>query len=99
MNQGSAAATATQMSMEREVAALLVGALNMEHIDPATVDPTAALFGTHASGWGLDSIDALEIALAIQQKYGVELRSDDEAVRPAFESLRTLTALIVQRRV
>ncbi|MGH8518436.1 MAG: phosphopantetheine-binding protein [Panacagrimonas sp.] len=83
---------------ESELAELLVRALNLEHILPAKVDPSAPLFGSHTDGWGLDSIDALEIALTVQQNYGVELRSEDEAVRPAFATLRTLSALIQERR-
>ncbi len=83
---------------ERELAELLIGALNLEHLDAQTVNPEAALFGGDADGWGLDSIDALEIALAVQQKYGVELRSEDEEVKPAFASLRTLNALVQVRR-
>jgi acyl carrier protein len=47
---------------------------------------------------GLDSIDALEIALMIHQHYGVELRSDDAEVKSAFASLRSLTEHVVQRR-
>lgn len=83
---------------ESELAEVLVRALNLDHIQPAEVDPSAPLFGSQADGWGLDSIDALEIALTVQQKYGVELRSEDEAVRPAFATLRTLSALIQERR-
>jgi len=88
-----------QTAAEREMAELLIGALNMTHLNADQVDPTAPLFSNTGGGWGLDSIDALEIALAVQQQYGVELRSEDEAVKPAFASLRTLTALILSRRV
>ncbi|MEQ1440499.1 phosphopantetheine-binding protein [Fontimonas sp. SYSU GA230001] len=91
--------TATgQSAAEREMAELLVAALNLEHIDAAAVDPSAPLFGADRNGWGLDSIDALEMALAIKQRYGVELRSEDETVKKAFESLRSLTALVAERR-
>lgn len=83
---------------EHELAELLITALNIEHLQPDTVDPEATMFGADENGWGLDSIDALEIALAVQQKYGVELRSEDEEVKPAFASLRSLTRLVMQRR-
>ena len=83
---------------ELEMAQLLVAALNLEGMDAAGVKPEARLFGSHVDGWGLDSIDALEIALAIQQKYGVEIRSEDEAVKQAFASLRALTAHVAARR-
>lgn len=83
---------------ERELARLLVSALNIEHVDAETIDPEAPLFGADPNGWGLDSIDALEIALALQQAHGVELRSDDEEVKAAFASLRQLNGLVQARR-
>jgi acyl carrier protein len=75
---------------ERELADLLVEVLNLEGRDTAAIDPDAPLFSDKSGGWGLDSIDALEIALALQQKYGVVMRSEDEATRRAFASLRAL---------
>lgn len=87
-----------QTDAEREMCALLIQALNLEDRDPQQIDPQAPLFGDHASGWGLDSIDALEIALAVQQKYGVELKADSEATKKAFASLRTLTAFVASQR-
>lgn len=91
-------AMTAQSADEREMATLLVSALSLEHIQAAEVDPDAPLFGAQEGGWGLDSIDALEMALAIKQHYGVELRSEDETVKNGFRSLRTLTALVVERR-
>jgi acyl carrier protein len=90
--------TTAQSAAERELAQLLVSALSLEHIDAASVDPAAPLFGADREGWGLDSIDALEMALAIKQHYGVELRAEDETVKNAFASLRALTALVAERR-
>ncbi len=75
---------------ERELAALLVEVLQLDGRNPAVLDPEAPLFGNQTGGWGLDSIDALEIALAVQQKFGVVMRSDDEAMQGAFTSVRTL---------
>lgn len=83
---------------ERQMAAVIVAALNLEHIQADTVDPSMPLFGQTTPGWGLDSIDALEIVLAIQQKYGVELKADDASVTRAFASLRALTQLVAERR-
>jgi acyl carrier protein len=77
----------------------LVQALGLEHLTPDAISPSAALFGSGAGSIGLDSIDALEIALMIQQQYGVELRSDDAEVKSAFASLRSLTDHVLQRRV
>jgi len=81
---------------ERELADLLVEVLNLEGRDSAAIDPAAPLFSEQGGGWGLDSIDALEIALALQQKYGVVLRSEDEATRSAFASLRALSEYVRQ---
>jgi len=83
---------------ERELAALLIAALNLEDKRIEDIDPAAPLFGEHAVGWGLDSIDALEISLAIQQKFGVEMRAEDEATRSAFASLSALAQYVAQRR-
>ncbi len=81
---------------ERELADLLVEVLNLEARDTAAIDAAAPLFSDQSGGWGLDSIDALEIALALQQKYGVVLRSEDEATRRAFASLRALNEYVRQ---
>lgn len=75
---------------ERELADLLVEVLNLEPRDTSAIDPEAPLFGGGAGSWGLDSIDALEIALALQQRYGVVTHSEDDATRKAFASLRAL---------
>ncbi len=63
-----------QTDLQREVAALLVEALNLE-VAPESIDPAAPLYG---DGLGLDSIDILEVALVVSQRYGFQLRSDDE---------------------
>lgn len=88
-----------QSADELALAQLLVQSLNLDGIDPATIAPEAPLFGQDAGSLGLDSIDALEIALAISQKYAVELKSDDEATKKSFASLRALSALVQQKRV
>ena len=80
---------------ERELAQLLVETLNLEEVDPAGIDPEAALFG---EGLGLDSIDALELALVVSKQYGFQLRSDSDENRRIFASLRALSAHIEQSR-
>ena len=87
---------ATQTAAESEVAALIVEALNLEDVEASEIEPEAALF---RDGLGLDSIDALEIAMAISQKYGFQLRSDDPENTKIFSSLRELTAHIDKNRV
>jgi acyl carrier protein len=81
--------------MESEVAALIVEALHREML-PEDIAPDAPLFG---EGLGLDSIDALEIALAVSRRYGFQLRSDDERNGQIFASLRNLAAHIEKNRV
>jgi len=94
----SAVATAvTASAAERDLAQLMITALNLDGVDIDGIDPDAALFG-HDEGLGLDSIDALEIALAVQQQYGVELRADDQDSKQIFSSLRTLSAYVQSRK-
>lgn len=81
--------------LEKEVAELIVTALNLEDVQAAGIDPDAPLFG---DGLGLDSIDALEIALAISQRYGFQIRSDDSTNQQIFASLRALSGHIEQHR-
>jgi acyl carrier protein len=80
---------------ELKLAQLIVSSLNLE-VQADEIDPTAPLYG---EGMGLDSIDILEVALAISKAYGVKLRSDDEHNRKIFNSLRSLNEHIQQHRV
>ena len=80
---------------ERELAELLVESLNLEDVQPGDIDPEAPLFN---AGLGLDSIDALELALAISKRYGFQLRSDSDENRRIFASLRALSAHVEQHR-
>ncbi len=84
----------TQTAPERAVAELLVDTLQLE-VAADGIDPDMRLFG---EGLGLDSIDALELALAITRAYGFELRSDDERNQQIFASLRSLTGHIEAHR-
>lgn len=89
---------AAMTAAEQALAELLIRSLNLEDKSPADIDPTAPMFGTQQPGWGLDSIDALEIALAVQQAYGVELKADEPATRAALTSLRALSEHIARHR-
>jgi acyl carrier protein len=93
------ASISPQTAEESLMARRLVQVLGLEHIAPDAIDPSAPLFGSGVDSVGLDSIDALEIALMIQQHYGVELKSEDAAVRAAFGSLRSLTEHALRNRV
>ncbi|MEO6269416.1 MAG: phosphopantetheine-binding protein [Lautropia sp.] len=90
-----AAVTPDQAELEREVAGLIVEALNLE-MAPADIDPQAPLFG---EGLGLDSIDILEVALVVSKKYGFQLRSDDNNNTRIFQSLRSLCQHIALNRL
>lgn len=81
----------TQTDAEREMAQLIVDALNFEDMAAGDIVPDEQLFG---EGLGLDSIDALEIALAISQKYSVQMRAEDDNTREAFTSLKTLCEFV-----
>jgi len=80
---------------ELELARLIVTALNLEDLKPEEIDPEAPLYG---EGLGLDSIDILEMSLAISKAYGVQLRSDDPDNDKIFRSLRSLSAYVRSRR-
>jgi acyl carrier protein len=86
---------ATQTAAETELAELIIAAVNLEGVRPADIDAEAPLFG---AGLGLDSIDALEIALEVSRRYGLQLRSDDTDNRRIFASLRSLAAYIQLHR-
>lgn len=77
---------------ELDLATLIVNTLTLEAA-PEDIDPEAPLYG---EGLGLDSIDILEVALAVSKTYGVKLRADDENNTKIFSSLRTLNSHIQQ---
>jgi acyl carrier protein len=85
---------APDLVLEREVAAMIIEALNLD-ATPATIDPDAALYG---DGLGLDSIDILEVALVVSKRYGFQLRSDDDDNVRIFSSLRSLAAHVARHR-
>lgn len=86
--------TETINTQERELAALIVSTLNLE-MDATEIDPDAPLY---KDGLGLDSIDILEIALAISKSYGFQMRSDDNDNVKIFSSLRNLSQHIQTHR-
>ncbi|MGH7796403.1 MAG: phosphopantetheine-binding protein [Candidatus Binatia bacterium] len=76
---------------EDEIKQLIIDVLQLEDITPADIDSDAPLF---AAGLGLDSIDALELGVAIQKRYGIRLSANSEETRRHFASVRTLCILI-----
>ncbi len=87
--------TATLTEFEREIAQFIVTTLNLE-VTPEQIAPLDPLYG---DGLGLDSIDVLEIALAVSKQYGFQMRSDDPDNATIFSSLRSLAAHIASHRV
>ncbi|EPC3575523.1 phosphopantetheine-binding protein [Morganella morganii] len=79
------------LSMQNALKQLIIETLNLEDISPDEIETEAPLFG---DGLGLDSIDALELGLAIKNQYGVLLSSDSDEVRKHFYSVATLAAYI-----
>ncbi|MET3107099.1 acyl carrier protein [Oxalobacteraceae bacterium GrIS 2.11] len=81
--------------LELEVKNVIIEALQLEDITPADIDADAPLF---VEGLGLDSIDALELGVALQKKYGITLSADSEDTRRHFASVRALVELIEKNR-
>jgi acyl carrier protein len=86
--------TPTQTDLQSELAGLLVDALNLD-IAAESIDPQAPLYG---EGLGLDSIDILEVALVVSQRYGFQLRSDDDENVRIFKSLASLADHVAAHR-
>ncbi|CND82582.1 phosphopantetheine-binding protein [Yersinia nurmii] len=78
-----------------ELKKLIIDTLNLEDITPDEIEADAALFG---EGLGLDSIDALELGLAVKNRYGVMLSAESEEMRQHFYSIATLAAFIQSQR-
>jgi acyl carrier protein len=82
-------------ALEEEIKSLVIEALNLEDVTVADIDNEAALFG---DGLGLDSIDALELGLALQRRYGLSLSADSAETRRHFASVRALAAFVASGR-
>lgn len=83
-------------SLHRELKDFLIETMNLEDLSPDDIESDAPLFA--ADGLGLDSIDALELVLALKKKYGVVLEANDEKSREHLRSIATLAALIGESR-
>lgn len=83
-------------SLHDELKVFLIETMNLEDISPADIDSDALLFAE--DGLGLDSIDALELVLALKKKYGIVLEANDEKTREHLRSIATLAALLAESR-
>ena len=81
--------------LEQEVKQMIIDVLQLEDIEVADIDSAAPLF---VDGLGLDSIDALELGVALQKRYGISLSADAEDTRRHFASVQALAALISSHR-
>ena len=79
------------LQLENDIKELIISSLALEDLTPDDIDSAAPLFVT---GLGLDSIDALELGLALQKRYGVSLSAESEEVRAHFASVKALAAFV-----
>ena len=86
---------ADMTDFELKLATLICEILNLEDVNPTDIDPEQPLFD---GGLDLDSIDALEIAVAIAQEYDVHLKAEDEQTKEIFSTLRNLAGHIERER-
>ena len=78
-----------------DIKRLIISSLNLEDVAPEDIDPAAPLFG---EGLGLDSIDALELGLALKKTYGISLAAESEEARQVFSSVASIAEYVAQHR-
>jgi acyl carrier protein len=83
-------------TLELEIKELIISSLALEDMAPDDIDAAEPLF---VEGLGLDSIDALELGLALQKRYGVTMNADAEVTRQHFSSVNALVAFVSSQRV
>ena len=81
-------------TLHTEISQLIIDTLDLEDMSADDIDPAAPLFG---DGLGLDSIDALELGVALRKRYQVRLDGDDPSVKRYFQSVNTLVELVRPR--
>lgn len=82
-------------ALHQEIKELLISALQLEDLKPADINDDDSLF---VDGLGLDSIDALELGLALQKRYGVSMAADSAETRKHFASIRALAEFVAAQR-
>tara|TARA_B110000977_G_C10752168_1_gene367313 strand:- start:213 stop:461 length:249 start_codon:yes stop_codon:yes gene_type:complete len=81
--------------MQQEIKEMIIEVLCLEDISADEINNSDALFG---DGLGLDSIDALEIGVALKKRYNISLDSNDESIKQHFESIDNLAAFVVKNK-
>jgi acyl carrier protein len=84
-----------QEALHRELKELIVETLMLDELTAPEIDTDAPLFG---EGLGLDSIDSLEIAMVLEERYGVVLDDDPEKNQEVFKSIRSLASFVAEKR-
>lgn len=81
--------------LEQDIKQLIIESLDLEDLAPEDIDSAAPLFG---DGLGLDSIDALELGMSLQKRYGIKLSANSEETRKHFASVQALAALVASHQ-
>jgi acyl carrier protein len=89
-----------ETQIRTELKGLIIKELNLQGRDPQSIDDDAPLFGPpqNGAGLGLDSLDALQLAMSVEEHFGVRIPEGDEA-RPIFRCVRTLAAHVMAAAV
>jgi acyl carrier protein len=82
-------------NLEFDIKKLIVDALHLEDIRPEDIDSDEPLFG---DGLGLDSIDGLELGMALRKAYGLKIETANEEVRRHFATVRSMASFVVTQR-
>lgn len=82
-------------ALQQEIAELIVDTLNLEDVDAPSIPVDQPLFG---QGLGLDSVDALELALALQKRYDIRIASDSKDARQHFATIASLADFVTAQR-
>jgi acyl carrier protein len=82
-------------ALQQEIAQLIVDTLNLEDVEPSQIPVDQPLFG---QGLGLDSVDALELALALQKRYDIRIASDSKDARQHFATIASLADFVAAQR-
>jgi acyl carrier protein len=82
--------------LEHDIKVMIIDVLNLEDVSPDDIDAQENLFGDN--GLALDSIDALEIGVGVQKKYGIKINAEDKSTRAHFQSVRSLAEFVAAQQ-
>ncbi len=83
------------MNLHNDIKQLIIDCLDLEDVTVSDIETEAPLFG---EGLGLDSIDALELGLAIKKEFAVKIEANSEATKAHFYSVASLASFIESQR-